>query len=414
MLRIVPMNFNGGIFVKTNCAVRLVAGGLVVAGLAGGVAAQGDRAGVGGASAVPVPAGAGGAGWTHWTEMPILGNPVSAWLVCVGVAVVVYLVLTMVRGAVVSRLAKVAAKTTTRVDDLVVDVLRGIRRPVVLVVAVFAGMAALSLPVQVENGARMITVVAVAVQLLISSRRVIDFALEALLKRAVHEDGKPDETLASSMGVLRVVVFGAVVAVVILLALDNLGVQVTPLIAGLGIGGIAVALAAQNILADLFASVSILLDKPFVVGDSVAIGDKSGVVERIGIKTTRLRTPHGEELVCANNDLLSSRLHNYKRMSERRVVHVLGVRYETGVEKLEALPRWVRGVVEGVEGLRFDRCHLVKLNTYSVDFELVYFVRSAEFARHIDAQQAVLLGVMKKLAAEGVEFAYPVQVQLNG
>ncbi|MBL0871659.1 MAG: mechanosensitive ion channel family protein [Phycisphaerales bacterium] len=398
---------------KTNCAA-LVAGGLVLAGLGGEALAQGERAGVGGVSAVPAPRGAGGAGWTHWTEMPILGNPVSAWLVCVGVAVVVYLVLTMVRGAVVSRLAKVAAKTTTRVDDLVVDVLRGIRRPVVLVVAVFAGMAALSLPVQVENGARMITVVAVAVQLLISSRRVIDFALEALLKRAVHEDGKPDETLASSMGVLRVVVFGAVVAVVILLALDNLGVQVTPLIAGLGIGGIAVALAAQNILADLFASVSILLDKPFVVGDSVAIGDKSGVVERIGIKTTRLRTPQGEELVCANNDLLGSRLHNYKRMSERRVVHVLGVRYETAVEKLEAMPGWVKGVVEGVEGLRFDRCHLVKLNTYSVDFELVYFVRSADFLKHIDAQQLVLLGVMKKLAAEGVEFAYPVQVQMNG
>lgn len=411
MLRIVPMNLYGGIRVKTSCALRLVVGALVVAGFGRGALAQGDRAGVN----APVPAGgAGGAGWSHWTEMPILGNPVSAWLVGVGLAVVVYLILTMVRGVVVSRMEKIAARTTTRVDDLVVDVLKGIRRPVVLVVAVFAGMQALMLPSQVGNAARMVAVVAVAVQLLISSRRVIDFALESLLTKAKGADGKPDETLASSMGVLRVVVFGAVVAVVILLALDNLGVQVTPLIAGLGIGGIAVALAAQNILADLFASVSILLDKPFVVGDAVAIGDKSGVVERIGIKTTRLRTPHGEELVCANNDLLGSRLHNYKRMSERRVVHVLGVRYETGVEKLETVPQWVRGVVEGIEGLRFDRCHLVKLNTYSVDFELVYFVRSADFLKHIDAQQLVLLGVMKKLAAEGVEFAYPVQVQMNG
>lgn len=348
-----------------------------------------------------------------WHDVVFLNNPVSAWLLFVGLALLVSLIVWALQAMVASRLEKIAQKTTTRLDDLAVDLIRSIKRPLVLLAAVALASKVLLLPVMVDRAAQVIAVMAVAIQLLISSRRVIDFALSAILRRATQADGRTDETIASSMGVLRVVVFGVVIAIVTLLALDNMGVQVTPLIAGLGIGGIAVALAAQNILGDLFASVSILLDKPFVVGDAIMIGDKSGTVERIGIKTTRLRTPQGEELICANSDLLSSRVHNYKRMQERRVAFSLGLVYTTPPATLRRVPELVAGVVKAETRVRFDRCHLVKLNTYSIDFEVVYFVTTSDFVTHLDAQQAILLGITEALSREGIELAFPTQIGIQ-
>jgi small-conductance mechanosensitive channel len=199
---------------------------------------------------------------------------------------------------------------------------------------------------------------------------------------------------------------------VILFALDNLGVAVTPMLTGLGIGGIAIALAVQNILGDLFGSVSILLDRPFVVGDSIQVGDKSGTVERIGIKTTRVRANSGEQLVFANTDLLASRVQNFKRMSERRVQFPIGIAYETPSDRIRALPALIRAAIEKQSPVRFDRCHLKSFGAYSLDYEAVYFVLTPDFKTYMDIQQAINFELFDLFAAQGIEFAYPTQAQV--
>jgi len=195
----------------------------------------------------------------------------------------------------------------------------------------------------------------------------------------------------------------------LILALDNFGVNVTALVAGLGVGGIAVALAAQNVLGDLFASISILLDKPFVLGDFVIVGDFMGTVERIGIKTTRLRSLGGEELVFSNSDLLQSRLRNFKRMYERRVLFSVGVVYQTDIATVEKIPGVLRECVETQKDVRFDRAHFKSYGDFALNFEIVYYVQSPDYNRFMDVQQAINLAIGKRFAEDKIEFAYPTQ-----
>jgi small-conductance mechanosensitive channel len=198
-------------------------------------------------------------------------------------------------------------------------------------------------------------------------------------------------------------------ATVLLLILDNLGVDVTALVAGLGIGGIAIALAVQNVLSDLFASLSIVLDKPFVPGDFVVVGDMAGSVEHIGIKTTRIRSISGEQLVFSNTDLLGSRIRNFGRMRERRVVFSLGVTYQTPADKLERVPGLIQAAIESQERARFDRSHFASYGDSALNFETVYYVESSDYATHMDILQSVNLTIYQSFAAEGIEFAYPTQ-----
>jgi small-conductance mechanosensitive channel len=205
--------------------------------------------------------------------------------------------------------------------------------------------------------------------------------------------------------VMRLVVWTAV----LLVLLDNLGVDITALVAGLGVGGIAVALAAQNILGDLFASLSIVLDKPFVVGDFIAIGEFLGSVEHVGLKTTRLRSLSGEQVVFSNADLLGSRVRNYGRMFERRVLFSLGVTYQTPPDKMRRIPVMIREIVESQDRVRFDRAHFQGFGDFALLFEVVYYVLSREYNVHMDIQQSINMTLLERFAAEGIEFAYPTQ-----
>jgi small-conductance mechanosensitive channel len=202
---------------------------------------------------------------------------------------------------------------------------------------------------------------------------------------------------------LRLVVWAAV----LLVLLDNLGVNITALIAGLGVGGIAVALAAQNVLGDLFASLSIVLDKPFVVGDFIVIGDFLGTVEHVGLKTTRLRSLSGEQVVFSNTDLLNSRIRNYGRMFERRVVSSIGVVYQTPSAKVRSIPATIREIVEAQQKVRFDRAHFQKFGDSALVFEFVYYVLTPDYNAYMDVQQSINLALLERFAAEGIEFAYP-------
>lgn len=218
-----------------------------------------------------------------------------------------------------------------------------------------------------------------------------------------------DAGAVAAMDIVGFLIRVAVWAIVFLLALDNLGVNITALVAGLGVGGIAVALAAQNIISDLFASLSIVLDRPFVLGDFLVIDDLAGNVEKVGLKTTRVRSLSGEQLVFSNNDLLASRIRNYGRMFERRIVFTIGVIYQTPAEKLEQVPGLIEDIIVKQESARFDRAHFQAFGAYSLNFEVVYYVESSDYRLYMDIQQAVNYEIFRRFADAGIEFAYPTQ-----
>ena len=194
-----------------------------------------------------------------------------------------------------------------------------------------------------------------------------------------------------------------------MIALDNLGVNVSALIAGLGVGGIAVALAVQNILGDLFASFSIVLDKPFVIGDFIIVENFLGTIEHIGLKTTRVRSLSGEQLIFSNTDLLKSRIRNYKRMYERRIVFSIGVVYQTSHEKLTKIPNIIKHIINQQEQTRFDRAHFKEYGPYALNFEIVYWIENPDYNIYMEIQQAINLKIFQQFESEGIEFAYPSQ-----
>jgi small-conductance mechanosensitive channel len=219
-------------------------------------------------------------------------------------------------------------------------------------------------------------------------------------------DDASAKTAIGAMGCMGKLVIWSVI---LILSLQNLGVNVSTLLAVGGVGGIAIALAVQGLLKDLFASISILLDKPFQVGDFIIVQDMMGTVVHIGLKTTRVKALSGEQIVFANDDLLGARIRNFKQMQERRIVFKVGVTYQTPVDKVEAIPGMIRGIVEAQPKLRFDRCHFQALGPYSLDFETVYIMQDPDYARYMDTQQAINLALMRTFEAKGIEFAYPTQ-----
>jgi len=195
--------------------------------------------------------------------------------------------------------------------------------------------------------------------------------------------------------------------VISLTVLDNLGVNITTLIASLGIGGIAVALALQNILGDIFSSLSIVLDKPFVIGDFIVVDEAVGTVEYVGLKTTRLRSLGGEQIIFSNSDLLKSRIRNYQHMQTRRIAFTIGVAYETTAEQLAAIPSMIRGIDGRQANTSFDRAHFKEFTASALNFEVVYNVASADYNVYMDIQQAINLALFQRFAVESIKFATP-------
>lgn len=331
------------------------------------------------------------------------GNEIRTWLIAFGIAIGTLLVLRVVEQVLIARIERLTRKTHTIIDDLVVGALRKTKLLFLFVVSSFIGTLSLQLPAEVRDILWKVTIVAAIVQAGVWISTALTIWLENYRKG--EEDGGNRMTMNALSFIGRIVLW----ATVLLLILDNLGVDVTALVAGLGIGGVAIALAVQNVLGDLFASLSIVLDKPFVLGDFIVVGDLAGSVEHIGIKTTRIRSISGEQLVFSNADLLGSRIRNFGRMERRRVVFSIGVTYQTPVDKLGRIPALIRSAVEAQEQVSFDRSHFSSYGDFSLNFETVYFVESSDYARHMDILQAVNLRIFQSFADEGIEFAYPTQ-----
>jgi len=340
-----------------------------------------------------------------WLSAEFAENSLLRWLIAGVTVLVAYFVLALLRSAIVSRLERISRSTANAWDDGVAQTLSATRSLTLLVVALFAASLWLALPDRVEHINQSVVIVTLLIQAALWGNVLLEFGIGQYMKKRLETDAA-SATMVSALSFVGRLILWSLVA---MLALDNIGVDVTALVAGLGVGGIAVALAAQNILGDLFASLSIVLDKPFVLGDFIIVGDSMGTVEKIGLKTTRLRSISGEQLIFANNDLLTSRVRNFKRMYERRVVFGLGVTYQTSRDKLAAIPGMIREIVESQPQTRFDRSHFKEFSASSLDFETVYFVLTPDFTVYMDIQQAINLAIIDRFADAGIEFAYPTQ-----
>lgn len=339
-----------------------------------------------------------------WYQITWGGNALSAWAAAAGTALLTLALLFAVKQFGVHRLAALAKKTDGTYDDVVVDVLRSTSALTIVALAVAVGAASLSLPREVDVWVWRAVVLVAAIQIGRSVTRGLKLVLE---HRRARDGLRPGErTFGAATAFLVNLVVWSVLALAVL---SNFGVEVTALVAGFGIGGIAAALAVQNVLGDLFAALSLYVDRPFDIGDFVVVDAFQGNVERISWRSTQLRSVDGELVVFSNGDLARARVRNYQRMTERRVVLRFGVEYATPTDTLEQIPSFVRDAVAGIEGLRFDRSHFMRLGDSSLDFETVVFVQSQDYAVLMDRQHRLLLALHRRFGEEGIEFAFPTR-----
>ena len=244
----------------------------------------------------------------------------------------------------------------------------------------------------------------IAYQIIKSLQIVVDYIFEKMADKKEDEGTKLAFVYLGKFVKITVWIFG------ILLVLSNLGVNVNSLMAGLGIGGVAFAFAFKNILGDLFASFVIFFDKPFLPGDFIMTGDIKGTIQKIGIKTTRLRAPTGEEIIVANQVLTSAKLYNYKNLEERKATFSFGVTYETSTEKLKEIPQMVAEIISEMGDTRFERAHFNRFDDSALNFDILYYMTARDYAKYLDTQQAINLKILEKFAEEGIEMAYPTRV----
>jgi small-conductance mechanosensitive channel len=339
-----------------------------------------------------------------WQDV-YFGNSIKDWTIAFSIIMIVFTVLKIVQKIAISKLSILARKTENQIDDLLADILAKTKILTLLVISFYAGLNFLNLKPGIIALNYKIFIFVLILQAGFWAGSGINFWLGRAVKKRMSEDSSSATTISFLGFVARVFLW----SIVLLLILDNLGVDITSLVAGLGIGGIAIALALQNILGDLFASLSIVLDKPFVIGDFIVVDDLMGTIEHIGLKTTRIRSISGEQMIFSNNDLLKSRIRNYKRMSERRIVFGFGVVYQTSLEKLKLIDKIIKEIIKDQPRARLDRVHFKEYGNFSLNFEVVYYVTNPEFGVYMDVQEAINLEMFGHFQEEGIEFAYPTQ-----
>jgi len=332
------------------------------------------------------------------------GNTLADWFVAATVSVGVWSLLALFRRVFKTRSQRLALEHQSAPIRLIFHLASNTRQFSFLAVALYAGQENLSFTPKVQHIVWNVALILLLTQVGLWAGRSLRFYLR--IKEAARG---PDQLFAGSLDVINFVVGILIWSLLILVALDNFGVNITALLAGLGVGGVAVALALQNILGDLFASLSIALDKPFVVGDSLNIDTFTGAVEHIGIKTTRLRSETGEQIVLSNADILKSRVRNFGRMPEQRVLTTLRVAYATPSDMLTGIPKILEGIVRAQSTARFERCHLKTLGEYALQYELSYFVQQPKLNPLLDLQQTVNFHIIDEFRRLGIEFALPAQ-----
>ena len=342
---------------------------------------------------------------TNALQASVFGNSLQNWAIAAGWLLLVAAAVSAAKPVLISRLDALSRRTSTHWDDAVVDALRGTRTLLIVAVALYPVVKGLALQPVAVRWLVGLSAVGLFLQAGLWVSRFVDHMIRTSRDHAMEADPETATGLAVMSYLARLIIW----SLVLLLLLDNLGFNVTTLLAGLGVGGIAVGLALQNILGDLFSSLSIVLDKPFQIGHFVVVDGFSGTVENIGLKTTRIRSLSGEMLVFSNTDLTKARLRNYKSMQERRIAFSLGVNYATPVETMAELPEVIRQIILQRPGARFDRAHFTTFGESSLVIEVVYWMTTPDYAAYMDTQQAINLELMRQFARLGVGFAFPTR-----
>lgn len=337
-------------------------------------------------------------------DQSLFGNTILAYLTALAMFIVGTATVYLFKRHFVKRLKKWAETTDTTVDDLLINAIEKSLVPIFYFGILYISLHTLAISSKFEYGVKIAAIVLFTFLAVKAVTSAINYGLRSYLKKS--DDLERGEKQLKG---IRILINFTIWVIALVFLLDNLGVKISAVVAGLGIGGIAVALAAQAILGDLFSYFVIFFDKPFEIGDFIIVGDKMGAVEMIGIKTTRLRAIGGELLVFSNKDLTDSRVHNFKKMERRRVVFKLGVIYQTPSEKLKAIPQLVKGIIDSQVDATFDRAHFASYGDFSLNFEFVYYVIGADYAKYMDIQQAINLAIFETFEREEIEFAYPSQ-----
>ncbi len=349
-------------------------------------------------------------GWSELWHSEFLGNEIGEWGIALAIFLITFTVLPLIKRAISAQRRREASGPQGYVAlDLLAEVVAHTNRLFLVGVAVWLAARDLTFPGRIDRTLNTVLVLLLWMQLALWAMAAIRYAVGLRRRRGGPQIG------AASMDVIVVAIGIVVWGLAGLLALENLGIHVGPLLAGLGIGGIAIALAVQTVLADLLASLAIALDKPFVVGDFLTIDDCQGTVEHVGVKSTRVRSLSGEQIILGNSDLLKARVRNFGRMIERRAQFQLDVHYDTPVAALAAVPAAVREIVEATPEVRFDRCHLLRCAPQSLQYEVVFFVTTPDFKVYANAQQTINLRLLERFRTLGVTFAAlgPTPVRLH-
>lgn len=344
--------------------------------------------------------------WTDWLNHSFLGNSMVAYIRATFELAAIFLILMLLKQLLISRLGKLTSKTADDFDAFLVSSFAQIGVPVFVVIALFMATLSLELPETFRKVIHRAFVLVVTFRLLLLLQEIVRYSATKMCRRRISADNPSSEAMVRTVsGILRWVIWSWG----LIFVLDNWGINISALAAGLGIGGVAVAIASQAVLGDFFSALSIFLDKPFVIGDFIIVDDHMGTVEYIGIKTTRIRSLSGEQLIFSNSDLTKSRIKNYKRMADRRVVFKIGVVYQTPLAKMRLIPAFVKGIFQSMEGVRLDRVHFQSFGDFALNFEIVYYVQSADYNIYMDKQQTINFALMQLFEQEGIEFAYPTQ-----
>lgn len=337
-------------------------------------------------------------------EQVFLGNSLKDWGIALALFAGIYILVRIFKYIVIRHFTRLSLKTETTFDDFIVELLKKSVVPVLYFSGGYFAFRSLTFPDKVHDALKVALMFVFTFYVL----RTITSTIKYFVYTAIDKYDDSELKKKQAKGIL--IIINAVVWMLgIVFLLDNMGKDVTTIITGLGIGGIAIALAAQTILGDLFSYFVIFFDRPFEIGDYIVVDDKSGTVEYVGIKTTRIRTLTGDLLVCSNTDLTNARVHNFKKMERRRVLFTLGVLYESTPEMLEKIPTIIKESIDELEGITFDRSHFSNYGAFSLDFETVYYVEQSDYAFHMQRKQELFLAIFRKFNKEGIGFAYPTQ-----
>jgi len=334
-------------------------------------------------------------------------NTVLEYLILLGIFIAILIVLKIFKIILLVKIKKITVKTKTGFDDLIIDVISSIKWPFYLFFSLYFSLKFINIPSILESISYYLLFIAGIYYVIKGLQGIVDYGFNKVLeKREKGSEGSFDPTIILLFKKIAKILLWGIAAIIFL---QNLGFNISALVAGLGIGGLAIAFALQNILSDIFASFSIYFDKPFEIGDFIIIGKDMGTVKKIGIKSTRIQTLQGQELIVSNQELTSTRVNNYKKMEKRRILFNFGVTYETPTEKVEKIPGIVKEIMEDIELADLDRVHFNKFADSSLNFEVVYYLNSSEYNDYMDVQQNINLAIKSALEKEKINFAYPTQ-----